>query len=155
MSEKQNYTYDPGDNLVTKTISDTSTQIVFQYNTANELTRRTENGVQTNMAYNVWGDMTSRTQGGYSANYVYRYGGKLSSVTSNFPGESNVSYEYRGDGKRHSRTAGGVTTRYGWDMGWNVIHEESAGGTLQKSYVSKRPVKDVFRIHYLCEKMCL
>ena len=39
----RNYTYDPGDNLVTKTISDTSTQIVFQYNAANELTRRTEN----------------------------------------------------------------------------------------------------------------
>ena len=65
--------------------------------------------MQTNYAYNTWGEMTSKTQGSYTASYAYRYGGRLYSVTSNFPDEGNVTYQYRGDGKRHSRTAGGVT----------------------------------------------
>ena len=63
-------------------------------------------------------------------------------MTSNFPGEGNETYEYRGDGKRHSRTEGGVTTKYGWDMGWNMIHEAlwdeaSEDWVLETSHLKK------------------
>jgi RHS repeat-associated protein len=57
------------------------------------------------------------------------------SVTSNWPGEGSVAYTYGGDGKRRSRTAGGVTTGYNWDSGYNVINEEDSSGNLAMTYI--------------------
>jgi RHS repeat-associated protein len=53
---------------------------------------------------------------------------KLCSVASNFPDEGNVTYEYGGDGKRRTRTAGSVGNAYWWDAGYNVI-EEAVGAS--------------------------
>jgi RHS repeat-associated protein len=76
-------------------------------------------------------------KGGYTATYAYRYGSKLYSVASNFPSEGNVTYNYGGDQKRRSRTAGGSTTRYNWDIGWTVLNEEDGNGTLTRTFVGR------------------
>lgn len=100
------YTYDAGDNLLTKVEAGVTT--TFVYNNANELVSSTTGGVTTEYGFDGWGRMTSKAiDGSYSAAYAYRYGDKLCSVASDFPDEGNVAYEYGGDGKRHERTSGG------------------------------------------------
>jgi hypothetical protein len=84
--------------------------------------------------YDDWGRMISKDQGAYGADYEYRYGDKLRSVTSNFPGEGNVTYKYGGDGKRRERSS--PYAAYKWDAGWNMINKENSfGGTLGVTYV--------------------
>ncbi len=85
--------------------------------------------------YDDWGRMISKDQGDYGANYEYRYGDKLKSVTSNFPDEADVTYQYGSDGKRRSRDTSSSYTWYNWDAGWNVINEESSGNTLERTYI--------------------
>ena len=88
--------------------------------------------------------MTSKTDGTYTATYAYRYGDKLGSVTSDFPGEGTVTYEYGGDQKRRERSvSGGDYAWYNWDIGWNVINEEHSNGTLSKTYTMNSPVAQV------------
>jgi RHS repeat-associated protein len=116
----------------------------FTYDSGNELSTRTVNSVTTHFTYDAWGRMASKyVADGVSASYAYRYGDKLYSVTSNFPGESNVSYDYGGDQKRRERTAGGTTVNYNWDLGWNLLNQETSGGTLAESYVVQNPNAEV------------
>ncbi|MBX3180781.1 MAG: RHS repeat-associated core domain-containing protein [Candidatus Hydrogenedentes bacterium] len=146
---RYSYTYDAGDNLVTKAVLDngtsTTTTTVFAYNSANEQTSMTVGGTTTTQAYDAWGRLTGRAQGGYSATYAFppaadlrRYGDKLYSVTSDFPGEGDVTYEYGGDQKRRSRVAGASETWYNWDAGWTVLSEEDnadgSSGALKRTY---------------------
>src|SRR5690606_7289746 len=59
-----------------------------------------------------------------------RYGSKLYSVTSDFPGEGNVTYETGGDQKRRSRVAGASETWYNYTVGFDVIStEDDADGS--------------------------
>ncbi len=46
----------------------------------------------------------------------------------------NASYQYDGAGKRRQRTGGGTTTRYRWDVGWNVLNEEDNLGNLTRTH---------------------
>ncbi|MBX3180786.1 MAG: RHS repeat-associated core domain-containing protein [Candidatus Hydrogenedentes bacterium] len=155
---RYSYTYDAGDNLVTKAVLDngtsTTTTTVFAYNSANEQTSMTVGGTTTTQAYDAWGRLTGRAQGGYSATYAFppaadlrRYGDKLYSVTSDFPGEGDVTYEYGGDQKRRSRVAGASETWYNYDMGWNVLSEEDdadgATGALTATNVLLTPGAEV------------
>src|SRR5690606_13972874 len=64
------------------------------YNNANELTAMTGPNGTMSFGYDAWGRQTSKTQGSQSATYGYRYGSKLYSVTSNFPDEGSVTYNY-------------------------------------------------------------
>jgi RHS repeat-associated protein len=134
-----NYTYDKAGNMLTK--SQVIPQVgsyyySYEYNAANELTKETVGGsTVTNFYYDAWGRMMSKAQGSSSATYAYRYGDKLKSVTSNFSGEGNVTYEYGGDLKRRKRQDSSATTQYNWDAGWNVISEENGCGTLTMTYV--------------------
>ncbi|MCF6283581.1 MAG: cysteine peptidase family C39 domain-containing protein [Candidatus Hydrogenedentes bacterium] len=137
------YTYDDGDNLLTKAIYDaiatTTDTTTFAYNNANEQTSMVNGGTTQTMAYDAWGQLTSKTQGAYSATYAYRYESKLYSVTSNFPGEGNVTYETGGDQKRRSRVAGLDETWYNWTMASEVISVEDAAdgssGALVRTYI--------------------
>jgi len=140
-----NYTYDKAGNMLTKSEvipQGGSYYFSYEYNDANELTKQTYPGI-TYFSYDAWGRMTSKTRGETeSATYEYRYGDKLKSVTSNFSGEGNVTYEYgrrlavaSGDGKRRKRQDSSATTQYNWDAGWNVINEENGCGTLTMTYV--------------------
>jgi len=141
LQKRYTYTYDDGDNMLTKVVYDavgeSTATTAFEYTNANELTKQTVGGTTTNFTYDKYGRMTGKTQGGYSAAYAYRYGQMLYSVTSDFPGEGTVTYQYGGDGKRRSRTASGTTTNYNWDAGYNIINEEDSGGDLTMTYIGK------------------
>jgi len=138
---RYSYTYDDGDNLLTKAVLDAvasvTTAMAFAYNDANELVSQAVGGTTTSFAYDAWGRMTSKSDGTYSATYAYRYGNKLASVTSDFPSEGSATYQYDGAGKRRQRTAAGSTTRYRWDMSWTVLNEEDAFGDLTRTYVGR------------------
>jgi YD repeat-containing protein len=128
--------------LIGGSLSNTTT--AFTYDSGNEMSTRTLNSVTTHFTYDAWGRMASKyVADGVSASYAWRYGDKLYSVTSNFPSESSVTYDYGGDQKRRERTAGGTTVKYNWDIGWNLINQESSGGTLAESYVIGNPNAEV------------
>ncbi|HIJ73109.1 MAG TPA: RHS repeat-associated core domain-containing protein [Candidatus Hydrogenedentes bacterium] len=141
LQKRYTYTYDDGDNMLTKVVYDavgeSTTTTAFEYTNANELTKQTVGGTVTNFTYDKYGRMTAKTQGGYSAAYAYRYSQMLYSVTSDFPGEGTVTYQYGGDLKRRSRTVSGTTTNYNWDAGYSVINEEDSGGDLTMTYIGK------------------
>ncbi len=143
------YTYDDADNLLTKAIYDAvaavTTSTAFEYN-GTMLTKSIQGATQTTFAYDPKGRMTSKSDGTYSATYAYRYDDKLCFVTSDFPDEGNVSYTYGSDGKRRSRTAGGTTTRYRWDVGWNMLNEEDNLGNLTRTHVMDSPLAEVANV---------
>jgi len=91
-------------------------------------------GTDTNFYYDDWGRMISKDQASYDATYEYRYGDKLYSVTSDFPGEGNVEYDYGSDGKRRTRETATSYMWYNW-AGWNVINEEDSGNFLERTYI--------------------
>jgi len=138
---RYSYTYDDGDNLLTKAVLDAvasvTTTTAFAYNDPNELVSQAVGGTTTSFAYDAWGRMTAKSDGTYTATYAYRYGNKLASVTSDFPSEGNATYQYDGAGKRRQRTAGGATTKYRWDRRWTVMSEEDAFGDLTRTYVGR------------------
>ncbi len=121
----------------------TSSDVVYNYNAANELSWYwSPNGDHAAIfSYDAWGRVTRKEASPSSsvATYSYGYGGKLRSVTSDFMSESDVTYEYGGDGKRRARTAGGVTIRYKYDAGWNVLAQTNASNTLQMTNVYDAP----------------
>ncbi len=144
---RYSYTYDDGDNLLASAALDAAasaiTTTAFAYNDANELVSQAVGGTNTSFAYDAWGRMTSKSDGTYSATYAYRYGDKLASVMSDFPSEGNASYQYDGAGKRRQRTGGGTTTRYRWDVGWNVLNEEDNLGNLARTHIMDSPLAEV------------
>jgi len=98
--------------------------VTHVYNDANELTSMSRDGSATvTFTYDDWGRTVSKYTAGDAADYEYRYGDKLYSVTSAFPDEGTVTYNYGGDGKRRLRTYGSTVTFYLWDAGWNVVNE--------------------------------
>ena len=147
---RYSYTYDDADNMLTKAVydagADSTTNTVFAYGDANLLTSQSVGGMAVSFAYDDWGRMTSKSDGTYSATYAYRYGDKLYSVTSDFPSEGNATYQYDGAGKRRQRTAGGATTKYRWDLGWNVLNEEDALGDLTLTHVMDSPLTEVANV---------
>jgi len=74
--------------------------------------------------------LATHTQSNYSACYAYRYTGRLCKATSNFPGESNVTLDYGGDGKLRARTTASETRTYRYNQGWNAVNEEVTGTTV-------------------------
>jgi RHS repeat-associated protein len=114
---------------------DLSNTTTFAVNNANELTSMADYNGTTSFAFDAWGRMTSKARGSYEATYGYRYGQMLRSVTSDFPGEGNVTYEYGGDGKRRERVVSGNTTTYLWDIGYQVLNERDEYGTLTATHV--------------------
>jgi RHS repeat-associated protein len=132
---RYSYTYDGGDNLLTKAVYDGTNTVTtaFAYTDANEQTSMAVGGTTTDMAYDAWGRMTSKADGTYSAAYTYGPSGMLSTVTTDFPSESDATYQVGGDGKRRSRTVGGTETWYN-RAGMSVINEENSNGTLSRTY---------------------
>ena len=128
------YTYDSADNLTQRwryQASNSQTDVWdYTYNTGNEQLSMTLNsGTPETRTYDTWGRLTTRTQGSYSASYAYRYGGRLYQATSNFPNESNVTFDHGGDGKLRTRTTASETRTYRYDRGWNAVNEDVGGAT--------------------------
>lgn len=87
---------------------DLSTTTTFTINNADELvSSATTYGGTTYYEYDAWGRMTRKYMGTsgaptFDATYDYKYDDKLTTVTSNFPDEGNVSYTYGADGHRRA-----------------------------------------------------
>jgi RHS repeat-associated protein len=117
-----------------------STTEAFTYNDANEQLTHAKNGVTTTMTYDDWGRLEERDDGTHTANYGYRYEDKLCSVTSDFPNEGNVTYEYGANKKRRSRVSGSDEKWYNWGFGWSVVseedHSDGVSGSLSRTYQS-------------------
>ncbi len=79
--------------------------------------------------------MTGKARGSYEATYGYRYGGTVRSITSDFPGEGNVTYEYAADKKCRTRTQSGITTTINWGSRTRLVSKENASGDLLVTYV--------------------
>ena len=117
-----------------------TTTTTMAYDNANELTSASKDNGTISYTYDGYGRMTGKSQGSYAATYAYRYGDKLTAVSSNFPWEGNVTYEYGGDGKRRSRNDGAVT-KYRWDAGRYNLEEEDSTGVLKVTHI--RRIADV------------
>ena len=141
------YTYDDGDNMLTKAVYDTgvpaTVTTTFTYNNANEQTNMDDGATSVDMTYDEWGRLAERDDGTHTATYAYRYGGKLYGFTSDFPGEGNVTYETGGDGKRRSGVAGTDETWYNYTAGFDVVSTEDdadgSTGALTMSNVVRSP----------------
>jgi YD repeat-containing protein len=98
-----------------------NTATTFAYNTANELTAMTKNGVATAITYDAWGRTVTKARDGENTVYAYLYGGRLSNVSA--PGGS-VAYDYNGAGQRVSRTwSNDEIQRNSYWNGWSVVNE--------------------------------
>jgi RHS repeat-associated protein len=124
-----------------------TTTETFTYNDANEQITHAKNGVTTTMTYDDWGRLAARGDGTHDATYGYRYGSMLHNVTSDFPGEGNVTYETGSDRKRRSRIAGVEETWYNYTVGFDVVSTENdadgSSGTLTMTNVVLLPVLPV------------
>jgi RHS repeat-associated protein len=120
-----------------------STTETFTYNNANEQITHAKNGVTTTMTYDDWGRLATRDDGTHDATYAYRYGSMLYSLTSDFPGEGNVTHETGGDGKRRSRVSGTEETWYNYAIGFDVLSTENdadgSTGALTMTNVNLSP----------------
>lgn len=83
--------------------------------------------------------MTSKTDGASTATYAHRYGDRLYSVTSNFPNEGNVTYDYGGDDKRRERSTATEYSWYNYDKGFKLLNEEDNTGTLTTTHTHANP----------------
>ncbi|GMV95138.1 MAG: hypothetical protein AMXMBFR82_49160 [Candidatus Hydrogenedentota bacterium] len=117
--------------------NDLSNTTTFAVNNANELTSMTDYNGSTTFGFDAWGRMTGKARGSYAATYGYRYGQMLRSVTSDFPGEGNVTYEYGGDQKRRQRTVGTDNRWYNYSAGLTVVNEEDGLNNLERTYVGR------------------
>lgn len=108
---------------------DLSNTTAFAVNNANELTSMTDPNGTTTFGFDAWGRMTNKSRGSYSATYGYKYGQMLCSVTSNWPGEGNVSYNYGGNMQRRERTVGSVMTKYRFSAWGDSLNQEDANQT--------------------------
>ena len=74
------------------------------------------------------------------AGRLERRSDKLYSVTSDFSGEGNVTYQYGGDQKRRSWVDAASETWYNWGIDWSVVSEEDdadgSSGALSRTYVN-------------------
>jgi RHS repeat-associated protein len=118
--------------LLGNSLNNTTT---FTVNNASELTSMSDNNGTTTFGSDDWGRLTSKGRGSYSATYAYGYGHRMSSASTNWPNETNVSYAYYGNGKRY-RKSGGTTIKYKW-LGNHVINEENDAGGLVTTYIGR------------------
>ena len=95
-------TYDNSDNL-TK-MADGST---LAYDNASQITSKTVSGVATNYGFNTRGDRTSAG----STTYAYDQANRLTNYNS-----GAGTYAYDGDGLRTSKTVGGATKQFVYDI---------------------------------------
>lgn len=113
--------------LIGPSLNSTTT---FAVNNANELTSMTDPNGTASFGFDNWGRMTSKSLGSYSATYGYKYSHKLCSILSNWPGESDVEYDYDGDSKRRERISNGTARWYNYDATGHIVNEENDSGVL-------------------------
>ena len=117
--EVHSWTYDAIGNRLTNTVNATTQTYTYQKLGSNPLNwqRLLSDGVNT-YTYAPEGTVDSRTGPGGSYWFTLDAGNRLSGMT----GAETASYGYDHQGRRRSKTAGGVTTKYLYD-GLNLIGE--------------------------------
>ena len=92
------------------------------------------NGTVT-FTYDDWGRTLSKSRGSDNVEYTWAWDNKLEGVDgTDWPDMgAAVSYDYRGNGTRHSRTEGSDTTYYHYAAGFGVTNEEN--GTDVRTYI--------------------
>ena len=99
-----------------------STSTSMSHDDNNQLDSTAVNNVTTTFKYDVLGRTISKYNAYHDATYVYRYDDKLYQVTSDFPGEQNVSFDYDGLGKLREWDNGTDYAWLRWDAGWNLLN---------------------------------
>jgi RHS repeat-associated protein len=117
-SDTQSYTYDAAGNRLSKVHNSNTTN--YTYDGADQM----KTAGSTNYTYDNNGNQTGRGSDTFSWDHENR-------LTSTSIGGTSGSYTYNGDGLRMSRTIGGQTVSYKWDVASalpNVI-QDSAGNS--------------------------
>ena len=99
-----------------------STSTSMSHDDNNQLASSAVNNVTTSFKYDVLGRTISKYNAYHDADYVYRYDDKLYQVTSDFPGEQNVSFDYDGLGKLREWDNGTDYAWLRWDPSWDLIN---------------------------------
>ena len=115
------YTYDAGDNLIQLTGAgeDPFGTATFTYDAAHQLVQTVIKHDQRTIAsfgysYDANGNRTQVTTGRATlASYAYDQANRLVGLTA---GRTTATYGYNGDGLRVSKTVGGRTQRFAWDI---------------------------------------
>ena len=122
------YTYDLNNRLTqtSETVGTTATTVKYTYdkngNTIAKMTEVAGNSTNTPASGSLSGD--------YAEYYAYdSFNRMVYSLTNGV----ETSYEYRPDGLRHGKTAGGTVTMHLWD-GANIVGE-MANGTVTATYI--------------------
>ncbi|GMW03109.1 MAG: hypothetical protein AMXMBFR84_42450 [Candidatus Hydrogenedentota bacterium] len=121
--------------------SNLKTTTTFAYDNANELTSMTSTpGGTTNLSYDDWGRMTQKTNGGFTADFTYFQGPILAEIETDFWGESDSTYVYRGDMLLHLLDSD-TTLQFRWTANGRLLNvEDGASNTLVTSILSGKPV---------------
>jgi len=118
------------DIMILASDSDINRTTSFTVATNNELSTMGDYNGSNTFAYDAWGRMTSKTRTGVSATYDYGYGQKLTKVTSTYPDEGTVTYQYGGEELLRSMSvSGGAFIWYNYSYK-EVLNEENQGGTI-------------------------
>lgn len=91
------------------------------------------NRMATSPAGSVMLDASGNTTGIGSKSFAYNQAGRL--ITASSGGNLVGQYGYAFDGHRASKTAGGATTLFHYDLAGNLIAETDASGAPLKEYV--------------------
>ncbi len=114
------WSYDAGNNLSGTSDSATATSSTRSFDAAHQLSTllKTVNGATTNnltYSYNANGDRTGATDSvtSTSTTYGYNQNDQLTSYTS---GATSAAYSYDGTGLRASKTVGGTSEGFAWNL---------------------------------------
>ena len=116
------YTYDGRGNLLTKTVSDETTEFEYDSEWLDQLT--SVDGVS--LTYDIMGNLL--TYG--DAEYTWSHGRQLDSITD---GENSYSYTYDTNGIRASKTVNGRSIQYNV-LGSKILAEDGVNGEIYFQY---------------------
>ncbi|MBK9373727.1 MAG: hypothetical protein IPN03_08340 [Holophagales bacterium] len=124
-AEIHQWTYDAIGNRLTNTIGGNTLAYSYLHNGANPLNgQRVQNDGVNAYGYDAAGNTTSRQGPGGNFAFDFDPENRLSAIT----GPVNAAYTYDYQGRRTTRTVGGVTTTYLYD-GLNLVSETTGGQT--------------------------
>ena len=123
-AEVHQWTYDAIGNRLTNTVGGSTLAYSYLHNGSNPLNgQRLQNDGVNAYGYDAAGNATSRQGSGGNYTFGLNPENRLASIS----GAETATYTYDYQGRRTSKTAGGVTTTYLYD-GLNLVGE-TAGGT--------------------------
>lgn len=143
---REEYTYDDGDNMTEKEVTEnlgTPVTTTYTVNNANELTAQSDGTTSLTFTYDAAGRQATKSDGTYTTTNSWRYGDLLEDVDTSDPNGTDVTYLYGGDGMRRERSD--TDSGYTWYnyAGFTLVSEEALGtgtgdGALTRTYVGRQ-----------------